>query len=84
MAELTKLESKLGEVTGLAMAAQAATRKVMTLAKKDHEKLVPRLERMRQEAAQTEERCTALQEASMARRQRFSMKLAPRRARRPR
>jgi hypothetical protein len=60
MAELTKLESKLGEVTGLAMAAQAATRTVMTLAKKDHEKLVPRLERMHQEAAKTEERCTAL------------------------
>ena len=31
MAELTKLESKLGEVTGLAMAAQAATKKVMGL-----------------------------------------------------
>ena len=31
MAELTKLESKLAEVTGLAMAAQAATRKVIGL-----------------------------------------------------
>jgi hypothetical protein len=32
MAELTKLESKLGEVTGLATAAQAATKKVTGLA----------------------------------------------------
>ena len=33
MAELTNLESKLGEVVGLAMAAQAATKKVATLAR---------------------------------------------------
>ena len=35
MAELTNLESKLGEVTGLAMAAQAATDKVLALAEKE-------------------------------------------------
>ena len=29
MADLTNLETKLGEVTGLAMAAQAATEKVL-------------------------------------------------------
>jgi len=35
LAELTNLESKLGEVVGLAMAAQAATKKVATLARAD-------------------------------------------------
>lgn len=60
MAELTKLESKLGEVTGLAMAAQAATTKVISLAKGESDDLVPRLERMKQEAAETEERCVEL------------------------
>jgi hypothetical protein len=60
MADLTKLESKLGEVTGLAMAAQAATAKVMTLAKEESDELVSRLERMREEAAETEERCTTV------------------------
>lgn len=42
MAELTTIEAKLGEVTGLAMAAQAAT-KVITLAKRDAKDLVPDL-----------------------------------------
>lgn len=60
MAELTKLESKLGEVTGLAMAAQAATKKVVTLAKEEHPELVARLEQMHEEAAETERRCTEL------------------------
>ena len=61
MAELTILESKLGEVTGLAMAAQAATKKVASLCKDDGEdELVPELERMNQEAAETERRCTEL------------------------
>ena len=59
MAELTKLESKLGEVTGLAMAAQAATKKVVSLCKEDGEDdLVPDLERMNNDAAETERRCT--------------------------
>lgn len=60
MAELTKLESKLGEVTGLAMAAQAATKKVIGLAKEEHPELVSRLEQMHEEAAETERRCTQL------------------------
>jgi hypothetical protein len=60
MAELTKLEAKLGEVTGLAMAAQAATKKVITLAKEEHPELVSRLEQMHEEAAETERRCTEL------------------------
>lgn len=60
MAELTNLESKLGEVTGLAMAAQVATSRVITLAKSEDEELVPPLEKMRDEAAETERRCTEL------------------------
>ena len=41
MAELTNLETKLGEVIGLAMAAQDATKKVSRLAKKEkHDDLV--------------------------------------------
>jgi hypothetical protein len=59
MAELTVLESKLGEVTGLAMAAQGATEQVAKLARDEGEdELVAVLERMHQEAAETEERCT--------------------------
>ena len=59
MAELTVLESKLGEVTGLAMAAQGATEKVAKLAREEGEdELVQVLERMHKEAAETEERCT--------------------------
>lgn len=60
MAELTKLEAKLGEVTGLAMAAQAATKKVIALAKEEHPEVVSRLEKMNDEAAETERRCTEL------------------------
>src|SRR4029079_3302409 len=59
MAELTVLESKLGEVMGLAMAAQGATEKVSQLAKDEGEDdLVQILDRMHKEAAETEERCT--------------------------
>lgn len=60
MAELTKLESKLGEVTGLAMAAQAATKKVTSLAKDEHPEVLSRLVRMHEEAAETERRCAEL------------------------
>ena len=59
MAELTKLEAKIAEVTGLAMAAQAATQKVIALTKEENEPdLVAALERMHQQASETEERCT--------------------------
>jgi hypothetical protein len=59
MAELTNLESKLGEVVGLAMAAQEAGKKVAKLASEDgNEELVSTLERMREEAEQTEQRGT--------------------------
>ena len=60
MADLTKLEAKLGEVTGLAMAAQAATKKVVSLSKEEHPDVVPKLEQMHEEAAETERRCTEL------------------------
>jgi hypothetical protein len=60
MADLTNLESKLGEVTGLAMAAQVATGRVITLTKGEDAELVAALERMREEAAETERRCTDL------------------------
>jgi hypothetical protein len=59
MAQLTNLESKLGEVVGLAMAAQDAGQKVTKLAKDDgNENLVRELERMRDEAKETEARGT--------------------------
>ena len=64
MAELTILETKLGEVTGLAMAAQDLTKKVGKLVEQEgeHEDLVQTLERMRAEAAETERRCTEVAE----------------------
>ena len=59
MAELTVMESKLGEVAGLAMAAQGATDKVKKLvAEEGASGLVQELERMHREAAETEERVT--------------------------
>jgi hypothetical protein len=60
MAELTTLEEKLAEVTGLAKAAQEATQKVEGLV--DDEELAGQLQRMRKEAEETERRCTALAE----------------------
>jgi hypothetical protein len=61
MAELTCVETRLGEVTGLAMAAQAATKKVSALAEKDkNADLVARLLHMHDEAAESEQRCTEL------------------------
>jgi hypothetical protein len=61
VAELTNLETKLGEVVGLAMAAQAATKKVSTLARKEKRSdLVDLLRRMHQEAKEAEERGTSV------------------------
>ena len=53
--ELTALESKLGEVLGLAMAAQGATQRVAKLV--DDSQLRQTLERMGREAKETEQRC---------------------------
>jgi hypothetical protein len=59
MADLTNLESKLGEVVGLAMAAQDATQKLIKLAQEEgDDELVAGLERMQIEARETEERGT--------------------------
>jgi hypothetical protein len=60
MAELTKLDTKLAEVLGLAMAAQRATKHVTSMLDDDEQDLAPRLERMHEEAVETEERCTEL------------------------
>ena len=58
MTELTNLETKLGEVIGLAMAAQAATERVEKLTK--DAKLRKQLKTMRQEAAKAEKDGTAV------------------------
>jgi hypothetical protein len=60
MAELTNLETKLGEVTGLAMAAQVAVDKVSKLENGENGELIEKLTTMKDEAALTEERCTDL------------------------
>jgi hypothetical protein len=57
VAQLTNLETKLGEVLGLAMAAQGATKKVKKLAGLEDD-LAMALERMYEEAKQAEERAT--------------------------
>jgi predicted nuclease with TOPRIM domain len=61
MADLTTLEEKLAEVTGLAGAAQEATKKVESLFE-DNSSLVESLQKMRAEAEETESRCVALAE----------------------
>ncbi len=58
MADLTTLEEKLAEVTGLAGAAQEATTKVESML--DGGSLAETLQRMRQEAEETESRCVEL------------------------
>jgi hypothetical protein len=59
VAELTQIETKLGEVLGLAQAAQDATRKVKTMAKKEKQTdLVQQLDQITQEAKETAQRCT--------------------------
>jgi hypothetical protein len=60
MADLTHLDEKLAEVLGLAQAAQAATKKVATLARQENDtELLELLERMGDEAAEVERRCDA-------------------------
>jgi hypothetical protein len=61
VAELTKLESKLGEIIGLAMAAQAATKEVAKLARAEKQRdLVEILQRMSADAKEAERRGKAL------------------------
>jgi hypothetical protein len=61
MAELTTLEEKLAEVLGLAQAAQGATEKVEGMV--EDEEIVATLQQMREEAEQTEQRCTDVADA---------------------
>jgi hypothetical protein len=60
LAELTTLEEKLAEVIGLAQAAQDATKKVEGLV--DDEDIAGVLQRMREEAEETERRGTQVAE----------------------
>jgi hypothetical protein len=60
MADLTTLEEKLAEVTGLAGAAQETTKKVESLL--DDDSLTEALRQMREEAEETESRCVAVAE----------------------
>ncbi|HNH85508.1 MAG TPA: hypothetical protein PLE93_00270 [Solirubrobacterales bacterium] len=57
MAEISTVEEKLAEVTGLAQAAQGAIEKVAPMI--DDESVSESLEKMKQEAVETEERCTS-------------------------
>lgn len=57
MAELTNLEEKLAEVTGLAMAAKDAGGKISKLTEKEDKSLVATLQKMAEEAAETAKRC---------------------------
>jgi len=59
MAELTNLETKLGEVIGLAMAAQASIDRISKLADGEKE-LLAQMKTMRAEAADAEKGGTAL------------------------
>jgi hypothetical protein len=60
MATLTKLESKVAEVLGLAMAAQDAVKQVHGMLGSEHQALAKKLEQAREEARETQERCTEL------------------------
>jgi hypothetical protein len=60
MAELTNLETKVAEVIGLAQAARGATEKIEQLVEDDE--LKQTLQRMREEAIETEERTTSIAE----------------------
>ncbi len=58
MAEMTTLEEKLAEVTGLARAAKDLSEKVAGLVEDDA--VSQKLRRMSEEAAETDERCSAI------------------------
>ncbi len=58
MADLTNLESKLAEVLGLAAASKSVTEKVKGMLDEDERDLLAVLEKMGDDAAETEQRCT--------------------------
>jgi hypothetical protein len=84
MAELTNLESKIGEVLGLAMAAQAATKKVEALLGDDDPQLAKVLRGMHRRPPRSSSAAPRSQAPSRAGRQRSSSSPAKRRARRAR
>jgi coenzyme F420-reducing hydrogenase alpha subunit len=57
VADLTNLEEKLAEVTGLALAAKAAGGKITKLTAEQDQDLAKTLQQMAKEAAETAERC---------------------------
>jgi hypothetical protein len=57
MAELTNLESKLAEVLGLAEASKGAAEKVNGMLEEDERDLSRTLDRLRDDAAETADRC---------------------------
>lgn len=58
MADLTHLDEKLAEVLGLAQAAQTATKRVATLARREKDSgLLELMQKMGDEAAKVEQRC---------------------------
>lgn len=60
MATLTKLESKLAEVLGLAMAGQVAIRTVAGMVGDEDPELKEQLRRMREDARETQQRVTEI------------------------
>lgn len=65
MAELTKLESKLGEVLGLSMATQRATKQVEGMLE-EGQLLGPTLKRMHDEAKEVRDDATKMMETYLA------------------
>jgi hypothetical protein len=61
MAEITTLEAKLAEVTGLARAAKDLSEKVASMVEDDE--VSQKLSRMSEEAAETDERCSEIIDA---------------------
>jgi hypothetical protein len=60
MAEITTLEEKLAEVTGLARAAKDLSEEVAGMVAEEDEEIASRLRQMSEEAEETDERCTAI------------------------
>jgi hypothetical protein len=62
MAEITTLEEKLAEVTGLARAAKDLSDEVAGMVAEEDEEIAARLRKMSEEAEETDQRCTAIVE----------------------
>ena len=85
MVELTVPEKKIGQVMGLAMAAQGATEKIATLAKEEGEtELVQVLDRMHRRRQRPRSVASSVLANSTERRRRSSRRRARSSGRRPR